>query len=113
MGAAKFIAPLEPRFAANARAARASQPSAFLRDAFAAEDAPKAIKMLHGTTTLGFIFKHGVIIAVDSRASQGQYVGAATTLPLAQRPPQAPSCRLPLLTPARVLCRLAVGQEGD
>ena len=44
--------------------------------------------MLHGTTTLGFIFKHGVIIAVDSRASQGQYVGAAATLPLAQRPPQ-------------------------
>ena len=84
----ELSAPLEPRFAANARAARASQPSAFLRDAFAAEDAPKAIKMLHGTTTLGFIFKHGVIIAVDSRASQGQYVGAAATLPLAQRPPQ-------------------------
>ena len=33
--------------------------------------------MLHGTTTLGFIFQGGVIICVDSRASQGQYVGAS------------------------------------
>ena len=34
------------------------------------------VKPNHGTTTLGFIFKHGVIIAVDSRASQGSYVCA-------------------------------------
>ncbi len=32
------------------------------------------VKPNHGTTTLGFIFKHGVIIAVDSRASQGTYI---------------------------------------
>ena len=33
------------------------------------------IKMNHGTTTLAFKFKHGVIIAVDSRASAGSYIG--------------------------------------
>lgn len=37
-----------------------------------------AIKFNHGTTTLGFIFEHGVIIAVDSRASMGQYIGSGT-----------------------------------
>jgi 20S proteasome alpha/beta subunit len=33
------------------------------------------VKPNHGTTTLGFIFKEGVIIAVDSRATQGSYIG--------------------------------------
>ena len=32
------------------------------------------VKPQHGTTTLGFIFKQGVIIAVDSRASMGSYI---------------------------------------
>lgn len=32
------------------------------------------VKPSHGTTTLGFIFQGGVIIAVDSRASQGSYL---------------------------------------
>jgi hypothetical protein len=32
------------------------------------------VKPNHGTTTLGFIFKHGVIIAVDSRATMGSYI---------------------------------------
>jgi len=36
------------------------------------------IKFNHGTTTLGFIFKHGVLIAVDSRASMGSYIGSGT-----------------------------------
>lgn len=29
----------------------------------------------HGTTTLGFRFKNGVILAVDSRATGGQCIG--------------------------------------
>jgi len=33
----------------------------------------------HGTTTLSFIFQHGIIVAVDSRASMGKYVGSRTT----------------------------------
>lgn len=37
-----------------------------------------AIKFNHGTTTLGFVFKHGIIISVDSRASMGQYIGSGT-----------------------------------
>ncbi|XP_072920445.1 proteasome subunit beta type-8 [Hemitrygon akajei] len=32
------------------------------------------IKINHGTTTLAFKFKHGVIVAVDSRASAGNYL---------------------------------------
>lgn len=30
----------------------------------------------HGTTTLGFKFKNGVILAVDSRATGGQFIGS-------------------------------------
>lgn len=36
------------------------------------------IRMLHGTTTLGFKFKHGVLIAVDSRATAGPYIASHT-----------------------------------
>merc|ERR1719424_131735 len=36
------------------------------------------IKFNHGTTTLGFIFNGGVLIAVDSRASMGSYIGSGT-----------------------------------
>ncbi|XP_051899593.1 proteasome subunit beta type-8 [Pristis pectinata] len=32
------------------------------------------IKLQHGTTTLAFKFQHGVMVAVDSRASSGSYV---------------------------------------
>lgn len=35
-----------------------------------------AIKYSHGTTTLGFVFQHGIVIAVDSRASMGSYIGS-------------------------------------
>jgi 20S proteasome subunit beta 5 len=31
---------------------------------------------LHGTTTLAFIFNEGIIVAVDSRASMGSYIGS-------------------------------------
>jgi 20S proteasome subunit beta 5 len=36
------------------------------------------IKMNHGTTTLGFVFDHGVLLAVDSRASMGSYIGSGS-----------------------------------
>ncbi|XP_019342723.2 proteasome subunit beta type-5 [Alligator mississippiensis] len=42
----------------------------------AAEDA--GIELLHGTTTLGFKFQHGVVVAVDSRATAGSYVASQT-----------------------------------
>uniref|UniRef100_A0A4X1V0V1 Proteasome 20S subunit beta 8 n=1 Tax=Sus scrofa TaxID=9823 RepID=A0A4X1V0V1_PIG len=35
---------------------------------------PQQIEMAHGTTTLAFKFQHGVIVAVDSRASAGSYI---------------------------------------
>lgn len=33
------------------------------------------IKIQHGTTTLAFRFKGGIIVAVDSRATAGSYIG--------------------------------------
>jgi 20S proteasome subunit beta 5 len=36
------------------------------------------IKYNHGTTTLAFLFNGGVLVAVDSRASMGQYIGSGT-----------------------------------
>jgi len=55
-----------------------NSPGTFLRDAFEHPNAPEAIQMAHGTTTLGFVFKHGVIIAVDSRSTQGGYIASQT-----------------------------------
>jgi 20S proteasome subunit beta 5 len=38
------------------------------------------IKLAHGTTTLAFRFKGGIIVAVDSRATAGSYVGKSIHL---------------------------------
>jgi 20S proteasome subunit beta 5 len=42
------------------------------------EDNGKRVKFAKGTTTLAMVFKHGVIVSVDSRASQGPYIGSQT-----------------------------------
>mmetsp|Transcript_21459 Transcript_21459/g.42148 ORF Transcript_21459/g.42148 Transcript_21459/m.42148 type:complete len:285 (-) Transcript_21459:101-955(-) len=42
------------------------------------EDNGQRVKFSKGTTTLAFIFKGGVIVSVDSRASQGSYIGSQT-----------------------------------
>ncbi|XP_076239245.1 proteasome beta5 subunit [Calliopsis andreniformis] len=36
------------------------------------------IKFDHGTTTLGFQYKGGIVLAVDSRATGGQFIGSQT-----------------------------------
>jgi len=38
----------------------------------------ECVKPAHGTTTLGFIFEGGIIVAVDSRASMGTYISSQT-----------------------------------
>jgi len=43
---------------------------------FASKDAPKKLEHNKGTTTLGFVFKGGVVIAVDSRATQGPFIAS-------------------------------------
>lgn len=51
------------------------------------------IKIQHGTTTLAFKFRHGVVVAVDSRASAGSYIGTVLFLeysffvPAREKPP--------------------------
>jgi len=53
------------------------QPSAFLRELSDDHANPDCrIKIQHGTTTLAFRFQGGIIVAVDSRATAGSYVGA-------------------------------------
>jgi len=54
-----------------------SNPGYFVNDIFEQKDAPEhRIQFAHGTTTLGFIFKNGVIIAVDSRSTMGNYIAS-------------------------------------
>ena len=57
----------------------AIQPSAFLRattDDHANPNCP--IKLAHGTTTLAFRFKGGIIVATDSRATAGNWIASQT-----------------------------------
>uniref|UniRef100_A0A8C1JA26 Proteasome subunit beta n=1 Tax=Cyprinus carpio TaxID=7962 RepID=A0A8C1JA26_CYPCA len=51
-------------------------PADFLKPFTDCEDGVEGvtIKLEHGTTTLAFKFQHGVMVAVDSRASSGSYV---------------------------------------
>ncbi|KAK2920770.1 proteasome subunit beta type-8 [Channa argus] len=49
-------------------------PSGFLQSCN--HDGGVCIEMNHGTTTLAFKFRHGVIVAVDSRASAGRYLAS-------------------------------------
>jgi len=41
-------------------------------------EAMNLVQPAHGTTTLAFIFKRGVVVAVDSRASQGPLISSQT-----------------------------------
>eukprot|EP00761_Pharyngomonas_kirbyi_P011940 gb/GECH01011966.1/.p1 GENE.gb/GECH01011966.1/~~gb/GECH01011966.1/.p1 ORF type:complete len:273 (+),score=82.80 gb/GECH01011966.1/:1-819(+) len=49
-----------------------------LQNAEGFENDVKKIKHAKGTTTLGFAFQGGILIAVDSRASMGQYISSQT-----------------------------------
>jgi len=53
-----------------------TSPGSFLNDAFAHPHAPAPIEVKHGTTTLGFRFQGGIIIAVDSRSTMGSYISS-------------------------------------
>jgi len=53
-------------------------PKTFCADMKASGQAPGLMDFKKGTTTLGFVFQGGVIIAVDSRASMGTYIGSQT-----------------------------------
>lgn len=54
------------------------KPSGFIKSC--SRDGGVCIELNHGTTTLAFKFRHGVIVAVDSRASAGRYLGKYTHL---------------------------------
>jgi len=55
------------------------QPSAWLRAATDDRSNPSCpIKIAHGTTTLAFRFKEGIIVATDSRATAGNWIASQT-----------------------------------
>lgn len=54
------------------------RPFSFLKDAFCDTPEKDHIRFAHGTTTLAFKFQGGIVVAVDSRASMGQYIGSGT-----------------------------------
>merc|ERR1719463_405474 len=58
--------------------ARVEQPLSFCMDVKKSGIAPGLMDFRKGTTTLGFVFDHGIIIAVDSRASMGSYISSQT-----------------------------------
>lgn len=53
-----------------------SLPPTINSDGFQAQKKEIEKKFAHGTTTLGFVFNKGILIAVDSRASMGQYISS-------------------------------------
>uniref|UniRef100_A0A2K6NK57 Proteasome subunit beta n=1 Tax=Rhinopithecus roxellana TaxID=61622 RepID=A0A2K6NK57_RHIRO len=53
---------------------RGMQPTEFFQSLGGDGERNVQIEMAHGTTTLAFKFQHGVIVAVDSRASAGSYI---------------------------------------
>ncbi|KAK7205895.1 nucleophile aminohydrolase [Myxozyma melibiosi] len=56
-----------------------SQPTAFLRAHTDDASNPDArIKIAHGTTTLAFRFQGGIVVAVDSRATAGDWIASQT-----------------------------------
>jgi len=61
----------------NQNIARFDLPNVTNLDSFQREAMDMA-KPKHGTTTLGFVFQGGVIIAVDSRATMGQTISSQT-----------------------------------
>ncbi|KAF7327165.1 Proteasome subunit beta [Mycena kentingensis (nom. inval.)] len=55
-----------------------ADPIAFLQMHTDDKDPDCRIKLQHGTTTLAFIFQGGIVVAVDSRATMGDYVASGT-----------------------------------
>lgn len=56
-----------------------SQPQSFLRAMTDDASNPNCpIKIAHGTTTLAFRFKGGIIVATDSRATAGSWIASQT-----------------------------------
>jgi len=55
-----------------------TDPATFVEEFQKSTSADNRIKFHSGTTTLGFKFKEGVIIAVDSRATAGSYIASQT-----------------------------------
>jgi len=53
-------------------------PDTFCMDVLKTGAAPGLMDFKKGTTTLGFVFDGGIIIAVDSRASMGSYISSQT-----------------------------------
>lgn len=66
-----------------------ANPSAFLRAHTDDDSNPDcSIKLAHGTTTLAFRFQGGIIVAVDSRATAGNWIASQTVKKVIEINPQ-------------------------
>jgi 20S proteasome subunit beta 5 len=56
------------------------QPTAYLSNLIDSDSSNKEarVKIAHGTTTLAFRYKGGVMVCVDSRATAGSYIASGT-----------------------------------
>jgi len=55
-----------------------TNPGDFLKEVWDHPNAPEKLHFAHGTTTLSFIFKYGVVVTVDSRSTQGNYIASGS-----------------------------------
>ncbi|KAK6323727.1 hypothetical protein J4Q44_G00060660 [Coregonus suidteri] len=93
-------------------------PSGFLKSC--SREGGVSIDLNHGTTTLAFKFRHGVIVAVDSRASAGSYIASKEANKYWERL-LAKECRLYKLrnkqrisvsAASKLLCNMMLGYRG-
>lgn len=68
----------EQQFTDRLALPQVDRPFSFIHEAFEQVPQKDHIRFAHGTTTLAFKFQGGIIVAVDSRASMGQYIGSGT-----------------------------------
>lgn len=89
-----------------------AQPAEYCASHFAAgyHDGKQELKFAKGTTTLGFKFKTGVVIAVDSRSTQGSYIGAGAAVCVGS--PRLAGAQ-PLCSALLLLHSVQDGEEGD
>eukprot|EP00002_Diphylleia_rotans_P020440 TRINITY_DN3966_c0_g1_i2.p1 TRINITY_DN3966_c0_g1~~TRINITY_DN3966_c0_g1_i2.p1 ORF type:complete len:167 (-),score=39.50 TRINITY_DN3966_c0_g1_i2:88-588(-) len=56
--------------------AQTPNPAEFLNEAYGASDIARKLDFNKGTTTLSFVYNQGIVVAVDSRATQGGFIAS-------------------------------------
>lgn len=70
----KTYAPFQLQLSTATRLTKMNDTNCYVQIESFEKQVVECVKPAHGTTTLGFIFEGGIIVAVDSRASMGTYI---------------------------------------